>query len=236
MWPSIITIDDFLGPDEVETVLESIDAARFVDGQVSAGGGNLSVKNNREMAAEQPYVDVVKIVERAVRSSVELNYTVFPRHITRAIVSRYDEGMSYGVHIDSPVIGFMAQNQALGSFGQNYLRTDFSMTVFLSEPDSYVGGDLSFGSPWGTQTYRLRPGAAVVYPTGLPHEVTPITKGTRLAAVMWLQSMVRDHERRRLISDLFLLANKLIERDPDSPEAGLARDAAANALRLAADV
>ncbi|MCA2219343.1 Fe2+-dependent dioxygenase [Jidongwangia harbinensis] len=235
MWPSIITIENFLSKTELETVLESTDTARFVDGGVTAGGGNLSVKNNREMAAEQEYVDVVKIVERALRANVELNYTVFPRSITRAIVSRYDQGMSYGVHIDSPVIGFMSPGQA-GSFGQNYLRSDFSMTVFLSEPDSYAGGDLSFGSPWGTQTYKLSPGSAVVYPTGLPHEVTPITAGTRLAVVLWLQSMVRDHEQRRLVSDINRLASRLIERDPESAEASLARDTAANALRLAADV
>jgi PKHD-type hydroxylase len=236
MWPAIITIDNFLDKDDLETILESVDSARFVDGEVTAQGGNLAVKNNEEMIPEQQYVEIVKLVERVVKTSPELNYTVFPRSITRAIINRYDVGMSYGMHIDSPVIGFMSQSQALGPFGQNYLRSDFSMTVFLSAPDTYDGGELTFASPWGAQTYKLRPGAAVVYPTGMQHEVTEVTRGSRVAAVLWLQSMIRDHEQRRLVTDMHRLAHDLIERDPDSPEATSARDIAANALRLAADV
>ena len=236
MWPSIITIENFLGKDDLETIQESIDAAAFIDGGVSAGGGNLEVKNNREMAADQPYVEIVKLVERAIRTNPILNYTVFPRAITRAIINRYDEGMSYGLHIDSPVIGFMAQEQAFGPYGQNYLRSDFSMTVFLTDPGSYDGGELTFASPWGSQVYKLPVGAAVVYPTGLPHEVTTVTRGSRLAAILWLQSMIRDHEQRKLVSELNQLAQSLIEQDSTSPLARQARDLAANALRLAAAV
>jgi PKHD-type hydroxylase len=236
MWPTIVTIDNFLAKDDLDAILERVDAARFQDGAVSAGGGNLEVKNNREMAPEKQYVDVVKVVERAIRESVELNYAVFPRTVTRAIVSRYEEGMSYGVHIDSPIIGFMVQNQAFGPFGQNYVRSDFSMTVFLADPESYDGGELSFGSPWGTQRYKLPAGTAVAYPTGIPHEVTPVTRGVRLAAVLWMQSMIRDHEQRRLVSDLSRLSRLLLDKDPGSPEATLARDLATTALRTAADV
>jgi PKHD-type hydroxylase len=236
MWPSIITIDNFLSKADLETVLEHVDAGRFGDGAVSAGGGNLLVKNNLEMAPEQQYIEVVKIVERSVRQSIELNYTVFPRTLTRAIVSRYTEGMSYGEHIDSPVIGFMVQNQAYGPFGQNYVRSDFSMTVFLSEPDSYDGGELSFDSPWGAQRYKLAPGCAVLYPTGIPHEVTAVTRGTRLAAVLWMQSMIRDHEIRRLVSDINRLARQLQVVDPDSPESEFARDIASTALRVTAEI
>ena len=236
MWPSIITIENFLAKDDVETIQESIDAAEFVDGGVSAGGGNLDVKDNREMAPDRQYVDVVKIVERAVKTSVQLNYTVFPRAISRAIVNRYDVGMAYGEHVDSPVMGFMAQHQALGPFGQNYLRSDFSMTVFLSDPGSYGGGELRFASPWGDQLYKLAAGSAVVYPTGVPHEVTTVTQGTRLAAVLWLQSMIGDHAQRDLVSRLNALAGDLLAEQPGSPLAARARDLAADALRLAADV
>ncbi len=236
MWPNIVTIDGFLDRGDLEAVLDRVDTGQFLDGSVSAGGGNLEVKHNREMAPEQQYVEVVKIVERAVRASEELNFAVFPRAVTRAIVSRYDEGMSYGSHIDSAIMGFMTQGQAYGPFGQNYVRSDFSMTVFLAEPDTYEGGELSFDSPWGAQNYKLPAGTAIVYPTGLPHEVTAVTKGTRLAAVLWLQSMIRDHEQRRLVSDLHRLADQLRRRHPDTAEAQSARDLAATALRLTADI
>ena len=73
------------------------------------------VKNNLEMSPDQQYADLVRIVEQAVRANVELNTTVFPRTITRTIFSRYDEGMAYGTHVDSAVIGFMQPGQRLRS-------------------------------------------------------------------------------------------------------------------------
>lgn len=236
MWPTIRVIDNFLDPTELKTVTGKVGAARFVDGRVSADGGSAEVKNNQEMASEQQYVEVVKIVDRAVRANLDLNNSVFPRSITRAIISRYEDGMAYGTHIDSPIMGFTAQNEAYGPFGQNYVRSDFSMTVFLAEPDTYDGGELSFGSPWGTHTYKLPAGSAIAYPTGLPHQVTPVTRGVRLAAVLWLQSMIRDHEQRRLASQLNLLANRLESTDAGSANAQLARELAATALRINADI
>jgi PKHD-type hydroxylase len=151
-------------------------------------------------------------------------------------VSTHEKGMSYGVHIDSPIMGFMVQSQAHGPFSQNYVRSDFSMTIFLSEPDLYDGGELSFDSPWGTHQYKLDAGSAVVYPTGLPHQVLPVSFGARFAAVLWLHSMIRDHEQRRLVSDINRLARQLVEADPESPEALLAMDIAATALRISADL
>jgi len=236
MWPSIITIDNFLDEADLTAIHDKIATSGFVDGHVSAGGPNLGVKHNQEMATGPGYVEVVKLVERAVKTNIELNYTVFPRAITRSIVSKYEIGMSYGMHIDAPVMGFMAQSAAFGSFGQNYVRSDFSMTVFLSEPESYEGGELSFDSPWGEHKYKLSQGGAIVYPTGLPHEVVPVSYGTRLAAVLWLQSMIRDHEQRRLATDVNRLVRQLMEKDPESPETLLAMEIAANALRTFADV
>jgi len=236
MWPTIRVIDDFLDPTDLKTVTEKVEAARFIDGRISAGGGSAEVKHNQEMASEQHYVEVVKIVDRAVRANLDLNHSVFPRSITRAIISRYSDGMAYGTHIDSPIMGFMVQNEAYGPFGQNYVRSDFSMTVFLSEPDAYEGGELSFGSPWGEHTYKLPAGSAVAYPTGLPHQVTPVTSGERLAAVLWLQSMIRDHEQRRLAAQLEVLATRVETSEPGSANARLARELAATALRINADI
>jgi PKHD-type hydroxylase len=236
MWPSIVTIDNFLDKDDLAIIQQTIAAGQFVDGNASASGQNLEVKNNQEMAPQQPYVEAVKLVERSVKTNMTLNYTAFPKAITRAVISKYEKGMSYGVHIDSPVMGFMVQSQALGPFGQNYVRSDFSMTIFLNKPDSYDGGELSFESPWGPQNYKLDAGSAVVYPTGLPHQVMPVSFGARFAAVLWLQSMIRDQEQRRLVSDINRLARQLMDANPKSPEALLAIDIAATALRISADV
>lgn len=234
MWPCIIAIEDLLDQADLATINLGLGHARFIDGEVSAAGANLTVKKNLELAPESKYVEVVKLVEKAIRRNTELNRTVFPRSITRAIISRYDEGMAYGEHIDSAIMGFMEQSKAVGLFGQNYVRADFSMTIFLADPKSYDGGELCFDSPWGMQSYKLPQGSAVAYPTGIPHSVSPVTRGTRLAAVLWLQSMIRDHEMRRLVSDIDVLAQRLTASG--APEADMARDLAATALRVAADV
>lgn len=236
MWPVILTIEEFLSVEELAEVQVVVEEATFQDGAVSAGGGNLKVKNNEEMAPDTGYVEVVRTIERVIRDSKELNYTVFPRAITKAIINRYEKGQRYGEHIDSPVIGFMSQQGAFGNFGQNYVRSDFSMTVFLSEPEDYEGGVLSFRSPWGLQEYKLPAGDAVVYPTGMPHEVTPVTSGVRVGAILWLQSMIADAEQRRLVSDITRLAQSLISKDPESQDAHVARDLASTALRLNAQI
>jgi PKHD-type hydroxylase len=236
MWPSIITISDFISSDDLATIQAEIAEATFVGGEVSAGGAALAAKSNREMAPEAQYVEIVKIVERAVRQSYELNYSVFPRHITRAIISRYDVGMTYGEHIDAAVMGFMDQSRAMGPFGQNYVRSDYSMTVFLADPDSYDGGELCFDSPWGPLKYKLPAGSAVAYPTGIVHSVLPVSRGVRLAAVLWMQSMIHDHESRRLVADLNSLANRLGSMRGLDDEADVARNIAATALRIVADI
>ena len=46
------------------------------------------------------------------------------------------------------------------------------------------------------------------YPTLFPHQVLPVTRGERLACVLWLQSAVRESERRRILSDLAALSGE----------------------------
>lgn len=236
MWPSIITIDDFLDAEQLRRAQDLVAQADFVDGAVTAAGGNLSVKRNQEMNPGQGYVEVVKMVEQAVKSNDTIRYQVFPRTMTRPIISRYDDGMHYGEHIDSPVMGLSSQGSAMGPLGQNLVRSDFSMTVFLSDPANYQGGELTFGTPHGDHTYKLAAGSAVCYPTGLPHQVTPVSNGVRTAVVLWMQSIVHDHESRTMIADLYHLADLLETASPGSREAKLARECASNALRINASV
>lgn len=236
MWPSIIIIDNFLDGDQLSHARDLAESANFRGGGVTAGGGNLQVKNNEEMEPDPSYVELVKMIEQTVKQNQLISYSMFPRTISRPIINRYEEGMYYGEHIDSPVLGFSAQGAAAGPYGQNFVRSDFSMTVFLSDPDSYDGGELKFTSPLGEHLYKLPAGSAVAYPTGLPHRVMPVSNGARVAAILWLQSMVRDHESRRMISDLYALADRVATALPDSEEARLAGDCASNALRINADL
>ena len=102
--------------------------------------------------------------------------------------SRYDPGMEYGDHIDNAIMG--------------EIRTDLSVTLFLSRPDTYDGGELVIQLPLGNQEIKLDAGEAIVYPSNSVHHVAPVTRGARLAAVTWVQSRVRDQEVRSILYDL----------------------------------
>jgi PKHD-type hydroxylase len=99
------------------------------------------------------------------------------------------------------------------------IRTDLSITLFLSEPDEYDGGELVVEDLYGSHEIKLPAGDLVLYPATSLHMVTPVTRGARVASFFWLQSMVRDAHARSLIYDLDTAIQALVERlGRDDPE------------------
>lgn len=93
------------------------------------------------MRADKNYLSVVEKVGLAIERNNLINMRVVPRARTNPIINRYDKGMFYRNHIDLPIQGHATQfGRAPGRYGQNFIRTDYSMTLFLSNPDSYDGG------------------------------------------------------------------------------------------------
>ncbi|MEM9621680.1 MAG: Fe2+-dependent dioxygenase, partial [Pseudomonadota bacterium] len=125
-----------------------------------------------------------------------------PAKLGRMIVSRYEPGMAYGTHFDDAFI--------------DGIRTDLSVTLFLSDPDSYVGGELELTTASGTQAIKLPSGCAIVYPSDHLHAVLPVTDGMRLAVVGWVQSRIKSGEQRQLLFDL---AGAIQDLDPSSGDA-----------------
>ena len=119
--------------------------------------------------------------------------------------------------------------------GGDPVRTDIAVTVFLSEPDDYDGGELMMASPFGETSVKLPRGDAVMYPANTIHRVAPVTRGERLAAVTWVQSQVRDAGRREILWDMYQVARAMHRRAPDSNETTLAFKSYSNVLRLWAE-
>ena len=66
-----------------------------------------------------------------------------------------------------------------------------SMTVQLSAPEEYEGGVLEYyvGGPLdgeGHTKLMKKQGSVLVFPSYMPHRVTPVTKGIRKSFVLWL--------------------------------------------------
>ena len=195
-------VDRILGQDEVARVLSALATRTFVDGKLTATGPAREVKEN--LQAERPDAqptDADQIILTALQRNQTFQSFAFPRRIMLPLFNRYEPGMNYGAHVDSAVMGT----------GTGQIRTDFSMTIFLSDPGSYEGGELALETPFGEQEIKLDAGEAIVYPSTTVHRVTPVTRGVRLAAVTWIQSSVRDERLREVLFDL-----KRAMSEPDS--------------------
>ena len=103
------------------------------------------------------------------------------------VFNRYAGGQSFGFHVDNAV----RYDRSSGARPEP-IRTDLSITLFLSDPASYDGGELVIEDTYGTKQVKLAAGDAVLYPGTSLHRVMPVTRGERVASFFWLQSMLRD--------------------------------------------
>ncbi len=182
------------------------DAELFESGARTAGRTAKSRKQNLQALNAKPEVARVlqQVREDLAKHSVFNSFAV-PAKLGRLMVSRYEPGMHYGTHFDDAFI--------------DGIRTDLSVTLFLSEPDSYAGGELELTTPSGSQAIKLPPGCAIVYPSDHLHAVLPVTQGVRLAVVGWVQSRIRSAEQRQLLFDLANATQALTGEDANNSDA-----------------
>lgn len=172
---------------------ESALTLEYSDGVSSARGETKLVKHNTQARADHPATrQLLDEVREALEASDEFRIVAHPRHFVRLGINRYRSGDHYGMHVDVATMGPVGSSH----------RTDLSFTLFLSEPDSYEGGELQIAGPGAASTFKLPPGQLVVYPTGLMHQVTPVRSGERLAVIGWVESWIADPVLRETITKL----------------------------------
>ena len=221
----LVCIPNVLEPSQVKRVREWMDAAEFIDGRTTAGFRAKRVKNNEQVGRNLPEREEIdRIVLDGLARNAEFKRVVMPRKTQRPLLSRYREGMEYGLHVDDALMGQDGQ-----------FRTDVSVTVFLNQPYDYDGGELEIHSPFGIETVKGPAGSAITYPSSTLHRVTPVTRGERLAAVTWVQSRIRDPQKREILHDLDLVRRRLSDTQKDAEETDLAFKTYANLLRIWAE-
>jgi PKHD-type hydroxylase len=222
----LVTIDSVLDWPAIKTLRQALAEGTFVDGQKTAGFRAKRVKHNEQLTTKgDGRRDLDTMVLDGLRRSPEFQRAAMPKSIQRPLFSRYTVGMDYGLHVDDALMGREVRT-----------RSDISVTVFLSSPDDYEGGELEMSSPYGPQEVKLPAGSAVIYPSSTLHRVKPVTSGTRLAAVTWVQSFVPDPARRELLYEMDKVRLRLSEIDPDGEATDLAFKTYANLLRMWCDV
>ena len=223
----LLEIPGVLDAPALERVSELLAGARFVDGRLSAGLAARRVKRNEEVEAGAPVLEELnRLVMGALVRHPRFQSAVLPLRVAGAYYARYGPGMTYGDHVDDPV---------MGPPGGQY-RSDVSATVFLSPPEACDGGELVIQTAFGPRAVKLAAGAAVVYPSSSLHHVAAVTRGERLVAVTWVQSMVRSPEQRELLDGLNQAREKLLRDAPDAEETRRVDVAYVNLVRMWSEV
>ncbi|QOZ34956.1 Fe2+-dependent dioxygenase [Bradyrhizobium sp. CCBAU 53421] len=210
----LVCIPNVLDKADVADFRRIMDASDWEDGRSTAGAASAMVKRNEQLP---PDSEVARLLGNRILSALSAS----PRFISAAIplqifpplFNRYaaSDGHHFGLHVDNAVRGDRLTGMRI--------RTDLSVTLFLSEPEDYDGGELVIEDLYGSHEIKLPAGDLVVYPASSLHLVTPVTRGTRVASFFWLQSMVRDAHARSLIFDLDTAIQALVERlGRDDPE------------------
>jgi PKHD-type hydroxylase len=201
----LICVPDVLSKAEVAEFRAAMDAADWEDGRATAAGQSAMVKKNEQLP---PSSEIARQLGQAVIKALVANplfvSAAIPKQIFPPLFNRYGVGQHFGVHVDNAVRG----DQLTGA----RIRTDLSVTLFLSEPDEYDGGELIVEDYYGSHRVKLPAGHLVLYPATSLHAVTEVTRGVRVASFFWLQSMVRDGHARSLIFDLDSAIQGLVQR------------------------
>lgn len=190
----LLHIPDVLGPQQLTQMRAALNAADWTDGRETVGAQGAKVKRNRQLPDASPLRQQLgQLVLAALAASPLYHAATLPLRTLPPRFNRYEGGGQYGFHVDGAVMALSAEAQ---------LRSDISCTLFLSEPDDYDGGELIVSDTYGEHEVKLPAGDLIVYPSSSLHRVTPVTRGTRLAAFFWVQSLIRDDSRRRLLFEL----------------------------------
>ncbi|HEY1772952.1 MAG TPA: Fe2+-dependent dioxygenase [Gammaproteobacteria bacterium] len=222
----LLKIEGLLSADEVARLQALLKDAKFNDGRLTAGPAVRDVKNNLQTVAQDDAVDEPRsLLGAALLNNERLAQYALPRRVMPPMFNRYDSGMEYGSHVDNAIMG-----------SGDPMRADLSVTVFLTAPADYDGGELVIHSDGAAEAIKLPAGSAVVYPSTSIHKVQKITRGSRLAGVTWIQSFVRDEAQRDMLFELMQLARWSRNVAAGSPEAMKISKLRANLMRMWAEV
>lgn len=191
----LIAIPDVLDADGVARLRAVIDAAEWVDGNVTSGPQAALAKRNQQLPEEAAAArEAGAMVLAALGRSPLFFAAALPLKVFPPLFNRYAGGQDFGLHVDNAI--------RIQRGTEFRIRSDLSATLFLDDPATYDGGELVIEDQFGPQTVKLPAGHLVLYPASSLHRVTPVTRGVRTASFFWLQSMVRDDGERRTLFEL----------------------------------
>lgn len=203
----LLHIPQVLTPDEVTEFQRRLAGGDWTDGRETVGAQGAQVKRNEQLRDDSSLkAELGEAVLRALKRSPLFFAAALPRRILPPRFNRYAGGGEYGFHVDGAVMSLGPDEQ---------MRSDISCTLFLNEPDDYDGGRLVISDTYGEHAVAHAAGDMVIYPSSSLHRVEAVTRGARLASFFWVQSLVRDDARRRMLFELDTSIQKLTQDGAD---------------------
>jgi PKHD-type hydroxylase len=198
----LIQIPEVLSAAELAEVRRLIERAEWIDGNATSGAQAALAKRNRQLPEESPAAKRAgEIVLDALGRNSTFMAAALPAKVWPPLFNRYSGGEQFGMHVDNAV--------RIKRGGVERLRSDLSATLFLADPESYEGGELTVEDTYGAHAVKLAAGDLILYPASSLHHVTAVTAGERIASFFWIQSMVRDDTQRRVLFDLDVAVQRL---------------------------
>ena len=191
----MIAIPDVLDAAQLARVRALMEAGPWADGNITSGPQAALAKRNEQLPETSAEAqEASAIVLEALGKSPLFFAAALPLKIYPPLFNRYAGGQNFGTHIDNAI--------RIQPGSQFRVRSDLSATLFLSDPQSYEGGELTVEHNLGVQSVKLPAGHMVLYPASSLHHVEPVTRGARVASFFWIQSMVREDSARQTLFDL----------------------------------
>ena len=206
----MLHIPNVLTPEQVARCRDVMVKADWVDGNVTAGHQSRKVKHNLQLPEDsQTARELGDMVTKAIYRSPLFMSAVLPQQVFPPLFNRYDAGMVFGSHVDNAIRSHPTMPVRI--------RTDVSATLFISAPEDYDGGELTVEDTYGAHSVKLPAGDMIIYPGTSLHNVTPITRGSRIASFFWIQSLIRDVSHRALLFDLDMAIIRLTQDHSNHP-------------------
>ncbi|NKB77595.1 MAG: Fe2+-dependent dioxygenase [Gammaproteobacteria bacterium] len=218
----LVCLENVLATPALQVAYDLLERETFVDGKSSAGEQARRGKNNQELSGGIPSAKAINnlVMGALVRHPVYL-HAGLPKRIAVPFYCRYKKGMGYGSHIDDPIMGQ----------GEKY-RADIAITIFLNGPEDYEGGELEIETSFGTRKIKANAGDGIMYPASSRHQVCEVTRGERLVAVTWMQSLVPESDRRELLFQLYQAKEVLRNSDSQTSATQQVEQSHANLVRM----
>jgi Uncharacterized iron-regulated protein len=225
----LIEIPNVLTDEELSSMRSILADAPWTDGRITAGSQSAQVKNNWQLPEQCPQSHAGReLLLNALNRNALFLSAALPKRIFPPLFNRYEgKHNTFDNHIDNAIRYCPASGERV--------RTDLSATLFLADPDDYDGGELVIEDTYGEHRVKLNAGDMVLYPGSSLHRVEPVTRGARVASFFWLESMIRETERRKLLFEMDMAILELRSTQGDNNASIKLTGCYHNLLRMWAD-